>query len=142
MIDECASTNATRKATLVRKSNSRDNEDGPMTDHKIEVGGYYKTRCGYPVRIYATDGGSAKDDIHAAYFDAGSWYSFTTYRTGRVGASNNTSLDIMPPEPARPIDVAKIEKAIDSLDIFFACGDTKAVNTAWLMLREIRVGLQ
>ena len=39
----------------------------------IEIGKFYKTRCGLMVRIYATDGGGERS-IHGAYRDSqGNW---------------------------------------------------------------------
>lgn len=45
----------------------------------------YKTRCGYDVRIYATDGGISGDAMHGAvYLPALHWFPFSWTNGGRA----------------------------------------------------------
>ena len=49
----------------------------------------YKTRCGYPVRIYATDGGTTGDRIQGAAFTQSlGWQMHTWLPDGRAWASD------------------------------------------------------
>ncbi len=49
----------------------------------IELGKYYRTRAGYKVRIYATDGGVAKPIHGAAQSPEGSWLPCAWTSEGR-----------------------------------------------------------
>lgn len=56
---------------------------------QTEVSDVYQTRCGYPVRIYANDGGSNGKRIHGAVFAPGlNWTVFHWLSDGRAYESD------------------------------------------------------
>ena len=64
---------------------------------KIEVGKFYKTRCGMKARIYAIDGGAVKNNIHGATFDSeyASWDQCSWGPNGRHLLSGKHELDLV-----------------------------------------------
>ena len=64
----------------------------------IEITKTYRTRCGYPVRFYATDG---NDDypIHGACCIEGKWYSSTWSLEGEAYLGSSSKFDLVEVKP-------------------------------------------
>jgi len=64
----------------------------------IEITKTYRTRCGYPVRFYATDG---NDDypIHGACCIEGKWYSSTWSLEGEAYLGSSSKFDLIEVKP-------------------------------------------
>ena len=69
-----------------------------MDELKIEVGKFYKTRCGYKVRIYAVEKMQHPDlykNIHGAYFDKDRWNCTSWHFNGKSLGPFKSVLDIV-----------------------------------------------
>jgi hypothetical protein len=64
----------------------------------IDITKTYQTRCGYPVRFYATDG---YDDyqIHGACCINGKWHSFAWSVKGEAHLGNSSKYDLIEVKP-------------------------------------------
>ena len=79
---------------------------------EIEVGKYYKTRCGYKVIIYAIYPGTGLFRyIHGAYMNEIGWVSQSWYSKGNFSMNEEWGLDIVSewtePHPAESWEVDK-----------------------------------
>ena len=64
----------------------------------IEMTKTYRTRCGYPVRIYATDGVGAYP-IHGAYCEGGDWIQLRWTDAGSRKIGSTCQLDLIEVKP-------------------------------------------
>ena len=64
----------------------------------IEMTKTYRTRCGYPVRIYATDGVGAYP-IHGAYCEGGDWIQSQWTDAGNRRIGSKCQLDLVEVKP-------------------------------------------
>jgi hypothetical protein len=64
----------------------------------IEMIKTYRTRYGYPVRIYATDGGG-EYPIHGAFFSDGKWHNFAWSIKGESYIGCPRELDLIEVKP-------------------------------------------
>ena len=71
---------------------------------KIEMGKEYRTRCGYEVRIYATDG-HGEWPVHGAYKEDGKWFSYSWMEDGLGNRSKESDLDLIEVKPRIQLDV-------------------------------------
>lgn len=67
-----------------------------MSDYEFKVG-EYTTRCGLPVRLYATDGGIGRP-LHGALFNGAEWELRDWLESGMVYCGRESPEDIMPPK--------------------------------------------
>lgn len=70
----------------------------------IDKNKQYKTRCGYPVRIYATDGVGAYP-IHGAYCEGGDWILSKWTEAGRREIGRTRPCDLFEVKPRIQRDV-------------------------------------
>jgi len=64
----------------------------------IEITKTYRTRCGYPVRIYATDGVGAYP-IHGAYCEGGAWVQLQWTDAGSRKIGSTCPRDLVEVKP-------------------------------------------
>lgn len=87
-----------------------------------------KTRCGYPVRIYATDGGGTYS-VHGAYFRDGTWYGRCWNAVGQwVDGCRENDLDLI---EVKPVKTMWLNVHTDHVSVFASRAD--ADNRATLV---------
>lgn len=59
-------------------------DDLPEGTDWIGKEGIWQTEKGFPVRLYATDGGTARSHLHGAYCYKGNWWSQIFYDDGEA----------------------------------------------------------
>ena len=91
---------------------------------EIEVGKYYKTRCGYKVQIYAIH--AEKDwyrNVHGAFFKSDCWFSESWVAKGKFLELEEHDFDIVSewtePHPAESWEVDKKILVRNDEDVWF-----------------------
>lgn len=69
----------------------------------IDINKKYKTRCGYPVRVYCTDAGGPYP-VHAAYYDNG-WFVSSYTEFGGAEDGGHGSIDLIEVNPYAHIKI-------------------------------------